>query len=258
MARTITIASGKGGVGKTVIAANLGIGLSKFGKKVIILDADIAMANLELILGMEGLPVTLQNVLAGEAEIEEAIYKGPAGVMVIPAGISLEGLRKVNPDMLEDVLTTILDKAEILILDAPAGLEKSAIISLAAARELLLVVNPEISSITDGMKTKLVAERLGTKLTGVIVNRVTKLGVDTTKKEIEAILESKVIAMIPEDPNVRKSAALGVPLVLEYPDSPASKAIINLAAKLSGVKIKEIKEVEKEGALRRFLRIFRR
>ncbi len=257
MTRIITVASGKGGVGKTVLSANLGIVLSLYGKDVTILDADIAMANLELILGMEGMPVTLQHVLAGEASIDEAIYSGPGGVKVVPAGISLEGLRKVNPDLLENVLLAILERTDILILDAPAGLEKSAIIALASANELLLVVNPEISSITDGLKTKMVAERLGTKLLGIVVNRVTSSGIEMAKKEIEAILEGKVISVIPEDPEVRKSAAFGHPVVLRSPNSPAAKAIKQLAAKIGGVEYKEEKEA-KESAISRFLRIFRR
>jgi len=256
LARTIAIASGKGGTGKTMVAANLGVALAQMGKDVTILDADITMANSELILGMEGLKVKNQKVLAKEASMEDARYKGPGGVKVIPAGISLEGLRKVNPDLLEDVLSTILDRTEILILDAPAGLEKSAIIALAAAEEFILVVNPEISSITDGLKTKFVAERLGTKLRGIVVNRVTKLGVEMAKKEIEAILEGNVVAVIPEDPEVRKAAAFGQPVVLKAPNSPASKAITELAAKIAGVELK--KDKAKESALSKFLRIFRR
>ncbi|MEM4566687.1 MAG: cell division ATPase MinD, partial [Archaeoglobaceae archaeon] len=174
------------------MTANLGIALTQLGYDVTIVDADITMANLELILGMEGLPITLQNVLAGEAKIEEAIYVGPGGVKVIPAGVSLEGLRKANPEKLEEVLTRIVGGTDILILDAPAGLERSAIIAIAAAQELLLVVNPEIASITDGLKTKIVAERLGTKTLGVVINRMTGWGIDMAKSEIEAILEAKV------------------------------------------------------------------
>ncbi|MBO8182295.1 MAG: P-loop NTPase [Archaeoglobus sp.] len=258
MARIITVASGKGGVGKTVLAANIGITLSLYGKDVTILDADIAMANLELILGMEGMPITLQHVLSGEASVEEAIYTGPGGVKIVPAGISLEGLRKVNPDLLENVLLSILERTEILILDAPAGLEKSAIIALASANELLLVVNPEISSITDGLKTKMVAERLGTRLLGIVVNRVTSSGIDMAKKEIEAILEGRVIAVIPEDPEVRKSAAFGQPVVLRTPNSPAARAIKQLAAKIGGVKyVEEYAEV-KESPIKKLLKIFRR
>ncbi len=255
MARVICVASGKGGTGKTTISANLGVALAKMGRETIVMDADITLANLELILGMEGLPVTLQNVLAGEADISEAIYEGPGGVKIIPAGISLEGLRKANPDKLEDVLTTLLDMADFIILDAPAGLEKSAIVALAASDEFLLVVNPEIASITDALKTKYIAERLGAKMLGIVVNRVTKLSVEIAKKEIEAILEGKVLAVIPEDSEVRKAAAFGQPVVIRNPKCPASRAMLELAGKIAGV---EVKVEEKGKGFRRLLSIFRR
>lgn len=260
MARTITVASGKGGTGKTTITANLGIALTQLGYDVTIVDADITMANLELILGMEGLPVTLQNVLAGEAKIEEAVYVGPGGVKVIPAGVSLEGLRKANPERLEEVLTRIIGSTDILILDAPAGLERSAVIAIAASQELLLIVNPEIASITDGLKTKIVAERLGTKTLGAVINRLTGWGIDMAKSEIEAILETKVIGIIPEDPEVRKSAAFGKPVLLSAPNSPASIAIRDLAYAVAGKK-KELAvpaTAKKEGAISKMLKVFRR
>ncbi|MDK2875713.1 MAG: septum site-determining protein MinD [Archaeoglobaceae archaeon] len=260
MARTITVASGKGGTGKTTITANLGIALTQLGYDVTIVDADITMANLELMLGMEGLPVTLQNVLAGEAKIEEAVYVGPGGVKVIPAGVSLEGLRKANPEKLEEVLTRIIGSTDILILDAPAGLERSAIIAIAAAQELLLIVNPEIASITDGLKTKIVAERLGTKTLGAVINRLTGWGIDMAKSEIEAILETKVIGIIPEDPEVRKSAAFGKPVLLSAPNSPASIAIRELAYAVAGKK-KELaaeSKAKKESAISKMLKVFRR
>ncbi|WP_456327527.1 cell division ATPase MinD [Archaeoglobus sp.] len=255
MARVIAVASGKGGTGKTTISANLGVALAKIGKETIVIDADITLANLELILGMEGLPVTLQDVLAGEADISDAVYTGPAGVKIVPAGISLEGLRKANPDKLEEVLYSLLDIAEFIIMDAPAGLEKSAIVALASSDEFLLVVNPEIASITDALKTKYVAERLGSKMLGIVVNRVTKLSVEIAKKEIEAILEGKVLAVVPEDPEVRKAAAFGQPVVLRNPKSPASKAIYELAGKIAGADVK----IEESGkGFKRLLSIFKR
>jgi septum site-determining protein MinD len=259
LVRSITIASGKGGVGKTTITVNLGIALSKLGKEVTVLDADITLANLELIMGLENAPVTLQNVLAGEASITDAIYKGPEGVKVIPAGVSLEGLRKVNPDKLEEVIVDILDMTEYLLVDAPAGLERSAVVALAISQELLLVVNPEIASITDGLKTKVVAERLGTKLLGIVVNRISGLSAEMAKHEIEAILEGKVLALIPEDPEVRKSAAFGRPLLVRAPNSPAARAIMELAGKIAGIEVKIGNSTsEKEGVVAKFMKFFRR
>jgi septum site-determining protein MinD len=236
MSLSITIASGKGGVGKTTISANLGVALAEFGKDVTILDADIEMANLELLFGLEGMSVTLHQVLAGEAAPNEAMYNGPAGVKVIPAGISLDGLRKADPDVLENVLDEIMKQTEILILDAPAGLGKSAITSLAVGQELLLTANPEISSMSDALKTKIVAKKLGAHVLGVVLNRVGTDTTDLTVEEVQTILETNVIATIPEDPEVRRSSAAGNPLVIRAPNSPAALAIKTLAGDLIGEK----------------------
>ena len=143
MVRTITIASGKGGTGKTTIAANLAIALADIGIKVCVLDADIEMANLELILGMENKRITLLDVLADRADIKDAIYIGPKSVLVIPSGISLEKLRNVDPEKLKDAIKKIIDVAEIFIIDAPAGIGKDTLIAISSARECLLVVNPD-------------------------------------------------------------------------------------------------------------------
>lgn len=236
MSLSITVASGKGGVGKTTVSANLGVALAEFGKDVTILDADIEMANLELLFGMEGMTTTLHQVLAGKASPKEAIYKGPAGVKIIPAGISLEGLRNADPDMLQKVLEEIMEQTEILILDAPAGLGKSAITSLAVGQELLLVANPEISSMSDALKTKIVAKKLGAHVLGAVLNRTGADTTDLTVEEVQTILEANVIATIPEDPEVKRSSAAGVPLVIKAPNSPASTAIKKLAADLIGEK----------------------
>ena len=236
MGVSITIASGKGGVGKMMLASNLGIALAQFGKNVTILDADIEMANLELHLGMEGMNVTLHDVLAGEADVLQAIYEGPAGVKVVPAGISLDGLRKADPERLEAVLTRLLGETEILLIDAPAGLGKPVVAALAAGERLLLVANPEISSMSDALKTRIVAKKLGCDILGAVLNRVGFDKSDLTLQEVEVILETRVLAAIPEDPEVRRSTAYGQPVILRRPESPASVAIKKLAADLIGEK----------------------
>ncbi|MEE8402760.1 MAG: cell division ATPase MinD [Candidatus Hydrothermarchaeaceae archaeon] len=229
MSLSITIASGKGGTGKTTIAANLGVALAQLGKDTTILDADIEMANLELHLGLEGMNLTLHDVLAGDAELKDVIYESVAGVKVIPAGVSVDGLRKADPDMLEKVLSDLLGTVDILIIDAPAGLGKNVVTALAAGQEALIVANPEISAMSDALKTKIVAKKLGAHIPGIVLNRVSFARSDLTVQEVEGILDTNIIAVIPEDPEVRRSAALGEPIVIRNPNSPASAPIKKLA-----------------------------
>ena len=114
MVKVYTIASGKGGTGKTTVTANLGPMLARYGKKTCILDADVGMANLGLILGLENLPVTLHEVLAGKARVRDAIYEGPFGVKVVPCGLSLQGFQQSNPDRLKDVMADLVSEFDIL------------------------------------------------------------------------------------------------------------------------------------------------
>ena len=234
--RSIVFASGKGGTGKTTTVANLGVALAQFGKEVILLDADITMANLSLVLGMEDIPITLHDVLAREADLKDAIYEGPAGVKVIPGGLSLEKIKKGKPERLRELMREISQMADFILIDAPAGLELTSVTALLIGKELIIVTNPEISAITDSLKTKLIAEKLGTLPLGAILNRVTNEKTELTQEEIEAILEVPVLAMVPEDPEVKRASAYGVPLVIKNPTSPAAIAIKQLAAKLAGIK----------------------
>ncbi|MFQ5888190.1 MAG: cell division ATPase MinD [Candidatus Hydrothermarchaeales archaeon] len=232
MGISISIASGKGGTGKTVLTANLGVALSEIGKRVIILDADIEMANLALHLGLEGTNISLHTVLSGEADIRDAVYEGPSGVKVVPSGMSLDTLIKVDPDRLGEVLKELLKRVDILLIDAPAGLSKSAVVALASAQEVILVVNPEISSLSGALKTKIVAGRLGADILGVVVNRADISGGDLNTEEVEILLETKILGLVPEDPEVGRTAALGTPIVLKSPDSPAAVAVKKLASDL--------------------------
>jgi len=234
--RSIVFASGKGGTGKTTTVANLGVALAQFGKEVILIDADITMANLSLVLGMEDIPITLHDVLAREADLKDAIYEGPAGVKVIPGGLSLEKIKKAKPERLREVIREISQMADFILIDAPAGLEMTSVTALLIGKELIIVTNPEISAITDSLKTKLIAEKLGTLPLGAVLNRVTNEKTELSQEEIEAILEVPVLAVIPEDPEVKRASAYGVPLVIKNPTSPAAIAIKQLAAKLAGIK----------------------
>lgn len=236
MGLSITIASGKGGTGKTFLAANLGVALASFGKDVILLDADVELPSLELYFGLEGMKVTLNDVLAGKAEIDKAIYSAQGGVRVVPAGISLYKLRKADLASLEDIFEELKTKTEILLVDVPPGIGSAVVATLAAGKQMLLVAIPAFMAMPAAFKTKQVARNVGVEILGVVINRASLDENELTVKEVEGILEEKVLAVIPEDEEVKRSMASGTPLLLSAPNAPASLAVKKLAADLIGVK----------------------
>jgi len=247
MVKAYTIASGKGGTGKTMLTANLGTMLAHYGRDTYIMDADMGMANLGIILGLENLPITLHEVLSGKAKVSEAIYEGPCGVRIVPSGISIKGFRNADPDRLKDVMRELIGQCEILLIDSPAGISREGIIPLAIADEVILVVNPELSSMVDALKTKILTELIGGKVGGIILNRATLENTELSRHKIEEAIGARVIGIIPEDPNVRRSAAFRTPIVIKYPDSDASKAIREIAAKLAGRPAEEEEKRSSEG-----------
>ncbi|MHC1584942.1 MAG: cell division ATPase MinD [Candidatus Syntropharchaeia archaeon] len=247
MSKVYTIASGKGGTGKTTVVANLGPSLAMLGKKVTILDADIGMANLGLILGVgEDGKVTLHEVLAGNADISKAIHKGPAGINVIPSGISLQGFKDADPERLKDVMAKLANGCDFLLIDAPAGISKDALIPLSVADEVILVLNPELPSLADGLKTKVLTEMVGRNVKGVILNKVGMEKTEPTAQKVKEFMGTKIIGIVPNDANVRRAAVYKTPVVIRNPKSPASVAFKKIAARLAGEKFEEEEELERK------------
>jgi len=244
MVKVYTIASGKGGTGKTTVSVNLGTMLAQLGKETYLMDADIGMANVGLILGLLDAPVTLHEILAGKGNINDAIYEGPAGLKVIPSGISLQGFQQADPDKIRDVMSELVKRCEFLLIDAPAGISKDGVVPLAVADEVILVVNPELSSIVDALKTKILTEVVGGHVLGSIINRVDQDKTDIITKKMEKVLGVRVLGIIPEDPNVRRASSAKSPIVIKFPQSPASNAIRRIASDLVGVAYKEEKPAE--------------
>jgi len=254
MIRAYTLASGKGGTGKTTVTVNLGTSLAQLGKETYILDADIGMANIGLILGLEGVPITLHEVLAGKATIDDAIYEGPSGVKVVPSGISLQGFQQANPERMRDVMKNLVSRCDFLLIDAPAGISKDGVVALAIADEVILVVNPELSSMADALKTKILTEMVGGKVFGAILNRAGMENTELRRHSVEDVLGVRVIDMIPEDSNVRRAAAYKTPVVLKYPTSESSRAFRRIAAELAGFEYSDESDKEKEGFIERLAR----
>ncbi len=223
----------------TSICANLGIALAQRGVSVCLVDADIAMANLSLLLGMQSSPITLHDVLLGEAGIHDAIYDGPNGLKFIPSGLSLENYRRVDADRLATVIKTIQPKFDFVLLDGPAGIEKSVLATIASTEESLLIATPDSPSIADVLKTKIVAQRLGNKPLGIVLNMVRFEKGEIGKDEVSRMMELPVYATVPYDDEMRHSFQRdkAVPVMLRNTQAKSSIEIQKLAARLAGLPV---------------------
>ncbi len=251
MGRVIVVASGKGGVGKTTIAANLAVALSLYKRDVAVLDADIVMANLEIILGLRSPPVALIDVLKGDVDIKKVIYRGPAGVKVVPAGITLDGFNEENMAFLRACIRDLSGELDILVVDAPAG--RDAAMVMDKGQEVLIVTTPHVSSISDALKMKMLAESIGAKVVGTIVNMVTGKRREVSIVDIEKAIGASILSVIPKDEKVEEALSKEVPFVLKYPNSKASRAVMNLAAMLIGEE-----PIYRESFFEKILKIFKR
>jgi septum site-determining protein MinD len=236
MTRIIGIISGKGGVGKTTVVANLGsIMAQKFKKDVIIIDCNISTSHLGLYLGMYYTPITLNQVLTGDAEIEDAMYEYHiSGLRVIPASLSLSDLKGVDIARLKNSLKKLFGKADVVLLDAAPGLGREAMATVRASDEVIFINTPFVPSTMDIIKCHQVAEEIGVKPLGVVLNMVGKEKYELSPQEVEELTELPVISNIPMDKNVLRSLALKTPVVVFSPNSPSSKEFVKLSAKILG------------------------
>ncbi len=229
MSRIIGVVSGKGGVGKTTLAVNLGAALAGRGKKVIIIDCNITTSHLGSYLGMYYCPVTINHVLRGNAEIFDIIYDHHSGMKVIPASLRLEDIKGVDFTRLRDIVRR-LDDDSIIILDAAPGLGREAAVAMRASDEILYIATPFIPAVIDVMKCKSMANEIGLKHIGLVLNMVSNENYELSKKDIELMSGLPVISTVPMDRNVQKSLAANFPVVQFAPRSKSSIAFKKLAA----------------------------
>ncbi|MEM7817082.1 MAG: cell division ATPase MinD [Candidatus Aenigmatarchaeota archaeon] len=246
MARIIGIISGKGGVGKTTVGLNLGAKHHK--KNVTLVDCNVTTSHLSLYLGMYYCPITLNKVLRGEADIEESLHQHFSGMKVIPASLSLSDLEGIDITELRDNLKNIFHKNDFIFLDGSPGLGREAMATIKASDELLYVTNPYIPFIMDVIRCQEVANEIGIKSIGIVLNMVHRKKHEMTKHEIEELTKLPVICSIPFDTNVHKSLALKMPVALYKPRSQASKELFKLASHVVGETQKQ------ESVLLRFLK----
>lgn len=252
MAKYIGIVSGKGGVGKSTSAINLASALNYFDRDVTVVDGNLSTPNVGLYLGVPVVPINLHHALRGENHITEAVYLHPAGMKIVPASISLEDLKRTNPDRLPSILGYLNSTTDFVIIDGAAGLGREALAVIGSSEEIIVVTNPELPAITDALKTVKLCEELGRHVIGIVLTRTRPNSLDVSLKNVETILEKPVIGIIPEDRSVREALTRKDAVVYTHPKCRASIGYKRLAANLLGQKYEP--EVREEGWLFKVLK----
>ena len=176
-ARVIAITSGKGGVGKTSIVANLGYAFTKLGKKVLILDADLGLGNLDVLLGLAP-KYNLSHVIMEEKSIEDILVEGPGNMKILPASSGIQELTHLTRQQKINILTqldVLINRVDILFIDTAAGISSNVMDFNATAHEIVVVVSPEPTSITDAYALmKVLSLKYSEKVCKLLVNRTTR------------------------------------------------------------------------------------
>lgn len=235
MTRLICVASGKGGVGKTTLVANLASALAGLEKKVMVIDGNITTPNIGFHLDMLLAQPTLHDVMRGRARIRDSVRRHASGFYVLPAGIHFDEMKGVDPNTLSEVVANLNGTMDMIIVDSAAGLGREAQSAIDASNEVILVTNPDLPAVADALKTVKIAQNKGKYITGVVLNRVRNHRHEMTREEVEEMLSVPVAAEIPEDAGIPASIALRRPIIHTNPRSPASQEITRLAHALIGL-----------------------
>ena len=242
--RVIVITSGKGGVGKTTTAINLGAAMNYFGNDVLVVDGNLTTPNVGIHLGSPEVPVNLNHVLSKRAEAFEAVYEHESGLKIIPASLSLKELKKIKPEKLKDFKKDFTKISDYVIVDSAAGLGSDAMSTISMADEIIIVTNPEMPAITDALKTVKLAEEMGKSIMGVIITKVRKDDIEMQPETVKEMLEIPVLGMVPYDISVSKSLSMKNAVVHTHPKSKSSRAYKEIAAKIVGAKYNSKKDKE--------------
>jgi len=241
--RVITISSGKGGVGKSNLSLNLALALTDFKQKVILLDADMGLANIDVILGLTP-AYNLAHVMVGEKNITDIITEGPHGLKIIPGGSGMQELANLKEWELENFLTKlskIEGTTDYLLIDTGAGLSKTVLSFALAAEELIVVTTSEPTAITDAyglIKTLCRQDYLGQIY--IVVNRASSpkaaaIVFNKLKIAVNRFLKHNIdfLGYVVEDAKVGQAVQDQKAFIIEYPHAKASHNLYNIAAKIT-------------------------
>jgi|TARA_Y100000310_G_scaffold187484_1_gene187516 septum site-determining protein MinD len=252
MTKIYAVISGKGGVGKTTTTINLGTSLNYLGEDVVIVDANLTTPNVGIHLGAPIVPVTLNHVLSNQVKFEEAIYEHESGTKVMPASLSLRETEKVDYKKFPELMKKVKKMTGYVLIDSAAGLGEEARAAINACDEIIIVTNPEMSAVTDALKTIKLTEEKGKPVAGVILTRYRGKNHEMSIPNIRDMLEIPILGIIPEDDAIRESQALKNAVIHTHPRSKAAKTYFNTSKRILGEDVEFI-DPKKLGLVGRFL-----
>lgn len=255
-ARVILICSGKGGVGKTTLTANLGIALAKLGERTTVLDADFGLRNLDLLLGLENRIVyTAQEVLAESCRLEQALvkHKQQPNLSLLPAG-NPRMLEWLIPEDMQKIVKLVAAQSDFVLIDCPAGVEQGFKNAAMAAQEAIVITTPEISAVRDADRVIGLLNTMNVQPVQLVLNRVRpKMVANQEMLAVDAvtdILALPLLGLVVEDEQVIVSTNRGEPLTLSDSASAAGRAYHNIARRLRGENVPLIDPSKERKGLR--------
>ena len=251
-ARIFAVTSGKGGVGKTFMSANLAAALARRGERVLVLDADLGLANLDVVLNLFP-KITLHDVFTGKADLEDAILPAPGGFSVLLAGsgmVEYSRLTQEIRDQLLKVIEIVAPRFDRILLDTGAGISDVVLYTVSLADEVLIVATPEPTSLTDAYATiKVLAAQQDRRNIRLVVNQISRAGEGRAiRGQLQQVVDRYVTPLlppggepvhldllgeVPTDPAVREAIQKRQLLLELLPGSAAAKAVMAVAAKLA-------------------------
>jgi flagellar biosynthesis protein FlhG len=241
--RVLAVTSGKGGVGKTSTSVNLAIALAQLESKVVVLDADLGLANVEVLLGLNSL-YNLQHVVDGQKSIMQILVQGPGGIRVVPGSSGIAKLADMTAASRQHVLEgmrELQERTDFLIIDTMAGISQNAVGFAAAADEVIVVTTPEPSAIVDAYAAvKTIHQQRIDSIFRLIINMtINEQQAKAVFSKLNTVSQQYLgrsltyLGYIPKDPHVSQGVMQSSPFVLRYPASPASKCMMRLASRLA-------------------------